>query len=204
MNSQQIIRFIAIMIPFAALPGPGVLASLSYGLRQQSLPSALLILGISLGDCIYLVLSVLGAARLIHSFPHSLLVMKIIGAVFLTIIGLRMYLVSAKNQPSIYDNKQEKPINALWTGLSISLSNPKVMLFYLGLLPVVLDLDSISPSSVGNLIFLILIILWIILGIYNITALKVSRFLIHPSNPGLINKAGGMILLICAVLLIVR
>lgn len=196
MTLTQLIPFYAILLPMAALPGPGVVTVVSYGLHPRDASGAALILGISLGDCLYLVLSILGASRLLVLYPQVSLLLRLTGAAYLCAAGC-----FALNQPPARTTWQtsgvsRNPVAALLTGLSISLSNPGVMLFYLGIMPLVLDLHSVRGWEVLTLTLSVMVLLWIILGIYYYLASTLKRWLQRPGISRMTEQAGGLLLLI--------
>lgn len=95
-------------------------------------------LGVFTGDMILILLTVLGAASLLHAFPWVFVLLKVVGASYLSYLGIRLVLASIKtwmnttpNQATLATETTEKRFHPYRTALTISLLNPKAILFFL-------------------------------------------------------------------------
>lgn len=119
------------------LPGPNSLYVMSiathYGIRIGYIGA----LGILTGDTILILLTVLGAATLLHNFPWLFIVLKIIGALYLSFLGFRLLQAAyitwrgKSTSPASTQNAIHKAFHPYRTALLISLINPKAILFFL-------------------------------------------------------------------------
>ena len=119
------------------LPGPNSLYVMSVAARFGVKSGYIGVLGILCGDSILIILTVMGAATLLHQFPWIFIGLKIIGALYLSYLGFKLIQAAyrtwigtsreiEKTQPQ--DQQQIKPFR---TALLISLINPKAILFFL-------------------------------------------------------------------------
>lgn len=106
------------------------------------------------GDMIYLLLAMISLASLAQHLDDIMLVIRIFGAGYLCWIGYQQMV-----SPPM---KAEKaPVSSKGLGLSfatgvmISLTNPKVMIFYLSFLPLFIDLSQVTFDS-GSKIMLVM------------------------------------------------
>ena len=108
--------------------------------------------GASLGNVVHSVLAAFGLSALIAASPSLFLALKVVGAVSL----LWLAIDAVRNGSSLnVRGEQPKPV-ALWPtlalGLTVNLTNPKVVLFYLTFLPQFVDAH--DPHAAGKLLFL--------------------------------------------------
>ena len=94
--------------------------------------------GVFTGDLILILLTVLGAASLLHAFPWLFVLLKVVGASYLSYLGIRLIIASVKTwmntaQQQLNSSSETKQLNfhPYRTALTISLLNPKAILFFL-------------------------------------------------------------------------
>ena len=73
-----------------------------------------------------------------------------------------------------------EPLRLFLTGLSLTLGNPKTMVFYLALLPNLLDLAAITPLGYAELVAVTLVVLTAVDGGYIVLASRVRRLFASP------------------------
>jgi threonine/homoserine/homoserine lactone efflux protein len=133
-------------------PGPDMslfLAKTVAGGRQAGIAA---MTGASLGNVVHSLLAAFGLSALIAASPSLFLALKVAGAIYL----LWLAIDAVRNGSSLnVRGEQPKPV-ALWPtlalGLTVNLTNPKVVLFYLTFLPQFVDAH--DPHAVGKLLFL--------------------------------------------------
>ncbi len=123
----------------AATPGPGVLATVARAMASGFLPASQVVLGIVLGDVVFVLLAIFGLGALASLLGDLFIVVKIGGAAYLIWLGVKLW-----RSPADVDQPQQtvatSGVSNWLSGLLITLANPKVILFYLGLLPTFIDL----------------------------------------------------------------
>ena len=134
----DIVTFILGTILIVILPGPNSLYVMSIASRFGIKTGYLGALGVYTGDLILILCTVFGAASLLHTFPWIFVVLKIIGATYLSYLGVRLLIASIKtwkNNPRIIQannpTESSQQLHPFRTALTISLLNPKAILFYL-------------------------------------------------------------------------
>jgi threonine/homoserine/homoserine lactone efflux protein len=79
-------------------------------------------------------------------------------------------------------------------GLAINLGNPKVIVFFLALLPTVVNLDALTPLGFTELAGLIVIIASAVLAAYAATASRVRRLFTSPRAVHILNRSSGVVM----------
>ena len=120
------------------LPGPNSIYVMTIASRYGVKAGYIGALGVYTGDMILIILTALGAASLLHTFPWLFVLLKVIGAVYLSYLGIKLLMAAYKTwkatiAPEQIQQKQEnlKQPHPFRTALTISILNPKAILFYL-------------------------------------------------------------------------
>ncbi len=87
---------------------------------------------------ILILCTVLGAASLLHAFPWLFILLKVVGALYLSYLGIKLLIASIhtwQNRPQKIAGSTQtatiEDVRPYRTALTISLLNPKAILFYL-------------------------------------------------------------------------
>ena len=134
MSLETIIALLIACFIIKATPGPGVFAIVGRALFQGFGPTLVFIAGIMTGDFLYLLFAFTGLAVIAHQFGEFFFVIRLIGGGYLIYLGVRLWLVppAAVETGSAPAGNRGK---AFLSGVVLTFGNPKVILFYLGLLP---------------------------------------------------------------------
>jgi threonine/homoserine/homoserine lactone efflux protein len=158
MTLANLLVFALALIVAAGLPGPNVAALvarvLSNGLREV-LP---FLAAMWLGEALWLTCAVAGLAVVARTLGVVFLVIKLIGVAYLMYLAWKMWFAPTEVARSELPSRQS-PWRMFGAGLTITLGNPKIMVFYLALLPTLVDLDRVSVRTWIELTAVMLIVL---------------------------------------------
>ncbi|QGG79917.1 hypothetical protein GH975_04720 [Litorivicinus lipolyticus] len=146
MTASALVGLFAATLIFAITPGPGTLAVISRGLSRGFGPSFVLGIGLTLGDMIYLWAAMLSLGFIADHAGDLFQWVRWLGGAYLVWIGIQTF----RSPPAIMGDGQRIGsgwIKSLIAGCAISCTNPKVMLFYLGFLPVFLDMAALTLAD---------------------------------------------------------
>lgn len=133
----QLITFILALFVFMLTPGPGVFATIAKAMTQGAWAVLPLAVGLAAGDAIYMVFSAYGLSALATNFNTLFMVIKFVGAAYLFYLAWKMW-VTVPDEVDVNNAKLQSKkdgLKSLTSGFLISISNPKVILFYVSLLP---------------------------------------------------------------------
>jgi len=138
---QGYLSFITAILIFQLVPGPGTLAILSATARD-GVPGGLgAVLGTLTGDFLYMLAAVLGLAAVLAAYPIAFSAVRWFGIAYLIWIGIGMLRPAAGNQGPA----ETRPMPG-WAhyrrALAVSLTNPKVVLFFMAFFPLFLHADA--------------------------------------------------------------
>lgn len=172
----DLVTFVIGTILIILLPGPNSLYVMSIATRYGIKTGYIGAFGVFCGDCILILCTVLGAATLLHNFPWVFITLKIVGALYLSYLGLGLLLAGfhtwTQKTKRIQVNKatSNSALHPFRTALTISLLNPKAILFYLSFFVQFVDPHYPYPA----LSFLILAIILQLLSMAYLTVLIFS------------------------------
>lgn len=119
------------------IPGPNSIYIMTVASRYGIKAGYRGALGIVTGDFILILCTILGAASLLKAFQWLFTLLKIIGALYLSYLGIQLLIQAYRLIVNKKLNEVETASNGLdmvhpyRTALSISLLNPKAILFFL-------------------------------------------------------------------------
>ncbi|MFV2055934.1 MAG: LysE family translocator [Thiohalomonadales bacterium] len=196
MNTELYFSFLLISTLFIIIPGPNVWLIISTSLvsgRKQGLKT---VLGTSSAMSIQLLMAAFGSAWFLTLLSDSLLGLKWIGVIYLAILGIQQILSAVKSSTS--ETQAPSGNGSYWLGFTVSLTNPKTILFFMAFLPQFID----ESQSIGyQMTILSLSFLLLATFFDSIYAFLASRLSQHLKYPRRIKFCSGSILLSLSALL---
>ncbi|AKG08369.1 membrane protein [Moraxella bovoculi] len=126
------------VIIIITLPGPNSLYCLSVAASRGKRAGGQVMAGILVGDTILILATVFGAGTLLKLYPSVFDVIKFIGGCYLAYLGIRLIIGAYhtfKDRHLIANQSFNPPKvanqNYFYRSLSLSLTNPKAILFFL-------------------------------------------------------------------------
>jgi threonine/homoserine/homoserine lactone efflux protein len=180
-------------------PGPGVAAVLARVLAHGEKGLAGFILGFVVGDLVWFALAASGMATLARTAHSFMAALKYLGAAYLLYMAFRMWTAPVRPIAALEQGKRQRPAHLFIASLTLTLGNPKVMLFFLALLPTVLDLTLITLVDSLKIGGSICIILSVVFGSYSLAAMRVRTFFSNPRSLRWLNRGSGTVMAGAAV-----
>lgn len=194
--------FIAVILVFLAPPGPDMTYMLAVGLQGGRGAAVRAILGIGTGMAGYAAAVVLGLGGLAAAHPAALTVAKLAGATYLLWLAIAT-LRHARDEPAAANAHS----GGRWylRGLVVSLTNPKVMLFFVAVLPRFLG-EAQSPTAQLALLGAVNVAAEVLLyGAIGVGAGALSgRFAAHPRAHVVLNLVAAAVYLVLGLLIAVE
>jgi len=178
------------MFLLAIAPGPGVFATVARALASGFKHSAVVVAGIVTGDLIFLLFAIFGLSAIAENLHGVFLVIKYIGAGYLIILGIRLWMKKPK-QIKISGIKDYSWKSNYLTGLFTTLGNPKVILFYVGFLPTFVDLTSLSGIDVFAIASVVTLVLSATMLSYGFAAANARRIFQSTKSQRIMNRSAG-------------
>ncbi len=192
MTLEAACSFALATLLFGLAPGPGVMAITATSLRADWRCGMVLSAGILTGDLIYLLLALQGLAALAQSLGTVFGWIRFLGAGYLIYLGSQLLF---RPQSRSQTESPSQGRNTFLSGLLISLGNPKVILFYLGFLPMFWDLSRMTGLETAAVVGLTLGVLSLIFLGYALAAHYSGKRLRDRTVRRLQQGCGGLIIL---------
>jgi leucine efflux protein len=122
---QHTVSFLLAAAAVIVIPGPATLFVASAS-RHSARRAAQAAAGIITGDVLLITLSGLGFAVLVSRWPALLTTLKLVGAAYLAYLGVGLL----RARPAAAVEPERAAMRYLWTGLGITLTNPKPLIFF--------------------------------------------------------------------------
>jgi homoserine/homoserine lactone efflux protein len=183
----------------AATPGPAVLLALRNGATHGFRAGLFSTLGNMLGLVMLASASILGLGVILHTLPWLFTLVKWIGAAYLIYLGWRMVHSNngldigsgaASDAPAVSGGQM------LRTGLWVSLTNPKAILFFGALFPQFIDTTHALLPQFLTLMGVSLCASSSCLLTYVWLAHRARRWLSRPRSATWINRAAGGVFMV--------
>jgi threonine/homoserine/homoserine lactone efflux protein len=133
--------FIAAVVAFQMIPGPGTLAILNATARHGVRAGMGAVLGTLAGDILYMLGAVLGLAAVLAARPVVLSALQWVGIAYLGWLGLKLLRAPTAREEAAVPGEQTH-----WTSFrqafAVCLTNPKAILFFMAFFPLFLATDS--------------------------------------------------------------
>ena len=148
-------QFLLGTIIIVLLPGPNSLYVITASARHDHRRGWQAAAGIFTGDTLLMLATASGAASMMHLFPTAFMLFKATGALYLGFIGAqllrqarRRWLLQRSDQLAFAADEQGfmKAPKPYWRALTLSLTNPKAILFFLAFFTQFVRPDASSPA----------------------------------------------------------
>ena len=175
---------------FAITPGPGVFATIAKAISSGFRNTVPFIIGILLGDLILFLLAIYGLSTIAETFNALFLLIRFLGSGYLIWLGIKFFR-SAPQNVDIGMSVMESRRNNFLGGLSLTLGNPKVIIFYLSFLPTFIKLDALSTIDVIVVASAVSLVLGGVMVFYAYTASRTKKLFKSANAQKIMNKTAG-------------
>jgi threonine/homoserine/homoserine lactone efflux protein len=186
--------FATALLIAAASPGPGIAAIVARVLGRGTRGALAFTLGVAIGDVVWLTFGIAGLAALAQTFHGVFAAIKYLGAAYLLYLACKLWTAPAEAREMTADTSREDPLRLFLGGLAVTMGNPKVMVFYLALLPAILDLARVTMLGYAELVAVTLAVLGLVFGTYILLAARARRLFTSPAAMRVVNRSSGAVM----------
>ena len=184
--------FVVAVIVFLMIPGPGNLALITSTGKGRIAGGLAATMGVIAGDQVLMWLAVAGVAALLTAYPPAFRAVQWLGAAYLAWLGLRMLLAKPGAAPVL----DIKPHHYFRQAMTITLLNPKAIVFYMAFFPLFVDparhqglaTFGVMAATIATLTFLYCVV------VISITHFAADRMRASPRVGVWLNRIAGTML----------
>lgn len=184
------------------VPGPGVAAVVARALGGGFKGAFPMVLGILAGDLVYFVFAVFGLAAIASLFGPVFVMVRWAGAAYLLYIAYKFW--TAKPGAEQMKPKNEGRWKTFLAGFSLTMGNPKTIVFYLAILPTVIPLDQMNLIAFIELTVIVVVVLLLIGCGYAWLASAAREMFKSEKALGRLNKTAGAMMATAAGLVVLQ
>lgn len=176
MDISALLLFAGVYALAVASPGPAVAVLVARGLSQGGAGAFAFIAGFVVGDIIWLGFAALGLGTIAALYAPLFQLIKYAGAAYLIYLAVKIWRAPAA--PIALGTAAEEGGWRLFFGsLTLTLGNPKVIAFFLSIMPLVVDVNRIGTLAFAELAVVIAFVMAPIFLAYTLLAARARRFL---------------------------
>jgi len=203
MTLINMLAFAGAMFLLAITPGPGVFATISRGLASGFNNASFVVLGIVLGDIVFLLLAIFGLSAIASVLGDFFVIVKYLGGAYLLFLGYKI-LTSKEHETNVEGIQELSWKKNFFAGLLITLSNPKVILFYLGFLPTFVNLQTLTLMDIVIVSTIVTVVLGGVMLGYAYSASGAKKLFKNKSSKRKMHIAAGSVMVAAGGALIAK
>ncbi|WP_282607730.1 LysE family translocator [Pelagibius sp. Alg239-R121] len=194
MDLAALVVFAGALLIAAGSPGPSIAALVSRVLTRgwrDVLPFAA---AMWIGEAIWLTMAVYGLATLAETLHWAFIALKYLGVAYLLYLAWKMWFAPVDIEAESSATRPKSALRMFLAGLAVTLGNPKIMVFYLALLPTIIDLAGITFVAWLELTVTMLIVLAAIDLGYIVLAGRARQLMKSPRAMRIANRVGATVM----------
>lgn len=193
------LQFAAVCVAGAMSPGPSLALVIRNSTKFSRIAGLMTAIGHGLGMGIYAVFAVTGLVIVITTNVYLFQLIQILGICFLLYFGIQ-FIFQKSNEIKI-DDKQ-KNINSFIQGFSISILNPKILIWFAAIFSQFVSVNgTFTSNSILVLTASIIDCIWYVIVALVVTSYGLNNFFQKRIN--IIQKVSGFILVLIGIILII-
>jgi threonine/homoserine/homoserine lactone efflux protein len=191
MDLAGLIVFATVYAAAVASPGPAIAALVARVLARGPRGLAPFIAGFVLGDLVWFTVAAAGLTVLAQTFYGVFTVIKYLGVAYLLYLAYKLWTTPVQSVEPHEAPRDESGLRLFLGALALTLGNPKVIVFFMALLPTIVDLAALTWSGFLEIGGLIVLILAGILALYGAAAARARRLFTSRRALRLVHRVTG-------------
>ena len=191
MDLPSLLVFAAAYLAVVVLPGPGVTALVARVLSRGTRGAPAYVAGFATGSLLWFTVAATGLAALASAFATVFLLIRYAGAAYLLYLAWKFWTAPAR-PISTSDTSPDGRWHLFLAGAALNLGNPKAVVFFLALLPTVVDLQALTAVGFVELAAIVVLVVSVVFGAYAAAAGRARRLLSSPRAIRLMNRGSSI------------
>ena len=192
---QLWLAFAAAAAVVIAIPGPTTLMVTGHAMSSGTRVALASLLGVALGDFTAIACSVLGLGAILAASAEAFTLLKWIGAAYLVYLGIKLWRAPAVPMGAAVAGGRRSIGRAIAESFSVTVLNPKGLLFFAAFLPQFIDPHRAVLPQVVILALTFEVLAASSLVLYITMMARARRIMDSPRAIRIMNRAGGTMLI---------
>ncbi|WP_431320965.1 LysE family translocator [Rhizobium sp. YTU87027] len=190
MTLTSLFVFASALFVAAGSPGPSVAALVARVISKGARDVLPFLAAMWLGEAIWLTCAVAGLAAIAETFHYAFVAIKWLGVCYLFYLAWKMWFASPDSEGEALPDAQS-PLKLFLAGMTVTLGNPKIMMFYMALLPSIIDIHAVTVDGWAELVAMMFLVLIVIDISWALAAAKARSFLKSRRAVRMANRASA-------------
>ncbi|MDS1136897.1 LysE family translocator [Nitratireductor indicus] len=176
MDFSALLIFGVTLLVAAGSPGPSIAALVARVITRGWRDVLPFLLAMWIGEAIWLSFAIFGLAYVAETFHHLFVAIKYAGVAYLLYLAWRMWTAPVETGTGEMPAADSR-LRLFLAGMAVTLGNPKIMMFYLALLPTLIDLTSVTLLGWAELTVTMVLVLIAVDAAWMVAAAQARRLL---------------------------
>ena len=146
MTFTSLLIFAGALFVAAGSPGPSIAALVTRVISKGFRDVFPFLAAMWIGEAIWLSMAVFGLAFVAQTFHLAFVIVKWLGVAYLAYLAWKMWTAPVALREGALPQK-DRPAKLFAAGMAVTLGNPKIMMFYMALLPTIIDLGAVTLAG---------------------------------------------------------
>jgi threonine/homoserine/homoserine lactone efflux protein len=190
MTFSNLLVFMLALMVAAGSPGPSIAALVARVLTNGFRDILPFLAAMWIGEALWLGCAVAGLAAIARSLGWIFVVLKFLGVAYLLFLACKMWFA-----PTHVPDGELPQGQSRWrmfaAGLTVTLGNPKIMVFYVALLPTIVNLEKVGTAAWLELTATMFIVLMAVDLAWALFAVRARRLLRSPRAVKIANRTSA-------------
>lgn len=190
MDISALVIFAGALLVAAGSPGPSIAALVARVITRGWRDVLPFLAAMWIGEGIWLSFAILGLAYVAETFHMAFVAIKYAGVAYLLYLAWKMWTAPVETGGEALPNAGSR-LRLFFTGMAVTLGNPKIMMFYLALLPTIIDVASVTLVGWAELTLTMVVVLVAVDAVWVLAATQARRLLKSPRAMRIANRASA-------------
>lgn len=204
MTLAGLLIFAAAYAMAVASPGPGIAAIVARALGNGLSGIGPFIFGFILGDLTLFWVAAFGLAAVAQAHAGVLTFIKYAGALYLLYLAYKLWTAPVAAVEADAPRASENGWRLFLTSYSLTVGNPKPIVFFMALLPTIVDLERLEIVGILEITGVIVLVITPILAAYAIAAARARTLFRSPRALQTLNRGTGTMMAAAAAAVVTR
>lgn len=188
MTLAGLFLYISVYFVAVASPGPGIALAVARSMGKGTDRLGWFVAGFALGDNVLFALAASGLAIIAQTFENVFYVVRILGVAYLLYLAVRIWRAPATALEMAGATVRETRWQALMSSFLLTMGNPKPIMFFLSIMPLVVDVQSITLGTFALLAVVNILVIVPVMLAYSLLAARARRLFRSPGAVRAVNR----------------